>query len=181
MDYMFTGMPTSVPVGTTLSLQNSGTEVHEMVVAMKNPGTTQTWDELLQMPEGEAFQYITVVGGAIAAPGSTGDVPVQVSMEGEYLMVCFITQGTYSLPPMQSPGASTEPSAEASLVLPSAEASGLESPGASMGIPHFMLGMTQEFMVTAAGSTPGPIPTPGASMDAGSSLEPTESESPEAS
>src|SRR4051812_30065662 len=61
MDYMFTGMPTSVPVGTTLSLQNSGTEVHEMVVAMKNPGTTQTWDELLQMPEGEAFQYITVV------------------------------------------------------------------------------------------------------------------------
>jgi hypothetical protein len=177
---MFTGMPTSVPVGTTLTLQNAGTEVHEMVVAMKNPGVTQTWDELLQMPEEDVFQYITVVGGAMAAPGTTGDVPVQVSTEGEYLMVCFIPQGTYSLPPMASPGASGEPgaSAEPSLVLPSAEASGLESPGASMGIPHFMLGMTQEFLVTAAGSTPGPIPTPGASMDAGSSLEPGASGSP---
>src|SRR4051794_26359617 len=181
VDYQFTGLPTSVPVGTTLTLQNSGTEVHEMVLLMKNPGVTQSWDELLQMSGTDASQYITIQGGAIAAPGTAGDVPVQVTQEGDYVMLCFIPQGTYSLPPQPSAGASMEPgaSAEASLVLPSAgasgleppSASGLESPSASMGIPHFMLGMMQEFQVTAAGSTPGPIPTPGASMDTSSSME----------
>src|SRR3954452_14805657 len=182
VDYQFTGMPTSVPVGTTLTLQNSGTEVHEMVIIMKNPGVTQSWDELLQMSGTDASQYITIQGGAIAAPGTAGDVPLQVTQEGDYVMLCFIPQCTYSLPPQPSAGASMEPGAlaDASLVLPSAgasglespSASGLESPSASMGIPHFMLGMMQEFQVTAAGSTPGPIPTPAASMDTSSSMEP---------
>src|SRR4051794_2860625 len=182
VDYQFTGMPTSVPVGTTLTLQNSGTEVHEMVIAMKNPGVTQSWDELVQMPEDQVTQFVTILGGTVAAPGSTGDAPIQVTQEGDYLMICFIPQGTYSMPPVASrePGASGAPGASLSVpsAIPSTASSGLVSPGASMGIPHFMLGMMQEFQVTAAGSTPGPIPTPGASMGAGSSMEPGMSGAP---
>src|SRR4051812_32442073 len=120
VDYQFTGMPTSVPVGTTLMLQNAGTEVHEMVIAMKNPGVTQSWDELVQMPEEQVTQFVTILGGTVAAPGSTGDAPIQVTQEGDYLMICFIPQGTYSMPPVASrePGASGAPGA--SLSVPSA-------------------------------------------------------------
>lgn len=188
-------MPTSVPVGTTLNLQNNGTEVHEMVIVRKNDGVTQPFEELLQLPEDQVPQYITVVGQTMAAPGDAAGAGLQVTQEGDYLVLCFIPQGTYSMPPIASgeptasgePGMSAEPSTEASMAAASPAASGLESPGASMGIPHFMLGMMQEFQVTAAGSTPGPIPTaapsmsPGASMDTGASMEPGESESPEAS
>src|SRR3954470_19559086 len=140
VDYQFTGMPTSVPVGTTLTLQNSGTEVHEMVIAMKNPGVTQSWDELVQMPEDQVTQFVTILGGTVAAPGSTGDAPIQVTQEGDYLMICFIPQGTYSMPPVASgePGASGAPGASLSVpsAIPSTASSGLVSPGASMGIPH---------------------------------------------
>jgi len=163
----------TVPVGTSFTLQNAGTEVHEMVLVRKNDGVTQTWDELLTLPEDQVTQFVTPVGSAIAAPGTTGDMPVQVTQEGDYLMICFIPQGTYSMPPTASgePGMSSEPSMEPSM------AAG--SPGASMGIPHFMLGMEQEFTVTAAGTTPGPIASP--AMSPGASMAPTNSMEPGAS
>src|SRR6476646_6102118 len=70
-EYRFEGLPTSVPVGTTITLDNQGTEVHEIVIVRRNDGATQTWDELLAMPQEQAFQYITPVGQLMAAPGTT--------------------------------------------------------------------------------------------------------------
>jgi len=78
VDYQFTGMPTSVPVGTTLTLQNSGTEVHEMVVIMKNPGVTQSWDELLQMSGTDAFLNVAVVSWQSTSLNSSTGVSVKV-------------------------------------------------------------------------------------------------------
>jgi len=143
VDYAFEGVPTSVPAGTTFRFDNQGTELHEMAVFRKNDDVTQSFEEILQLPDEEAFTMVTPVGQAFSAPTEMAEGEVNVTEEGEYIMLCFIPQGTVELP-SESPG--TSPAAE--------------SPAASPGPPHFVLGMAQLFDVTEAGSTPGPIASP---------------------
>ena len=175
VDYAFQGVPTSVPAGTTFTFTNQGTEAHEMVVVRKNEGVTQTFQELLTLPDQEAFQLVAMVGATVAPPGEQAEAPVTVQDEGEYLMICFIPQGTTDLSePGGTPGAS--PGLES-------PGHGEHSPGASIpvGPPHFVLGMLQEFQVTEAGSSPGPIASPGMhGMSPGTSpaLSPAVSASP---
>jgi plastocyanin len=90
-------VPTSVPAGTTFTFTNQGTEAHEMVVVRKNEGVTQTFQELLTLPDQEAFQLVAVVGATVAPPGEQAEAPVTVQDEGGYLMICFIPQGTTDL------------------------------------------------------------------------------------
>jgi hypothetical protein len=140
-DYHFGGLPTTVPAGTTLSLTNEGKELHELVLARKNDGVTQTWDELLQMSDTEVFQYVSLVGDGtplFAASGQTAEGSFTLAQEGEYIALCFIPQGMTELP--TDPNASMDPALLA-------------------GTPHFMLGMIQTFTVTPAGSEVGPLPS----------------------
>jgi hypothetical protein len=160
-EYRYEGLPTSVPVGSGLALVNEGAEVHELAVFRRNEGTTESWEELLALPEDEALTKVTPVDASFAAPGQSADHPVLVAQEGDYIAVCFIPQGMTSIPTDggASPGASgaVDPS-EAPASIP------------AFGPPHFVLGMWQSFAVTAAGSTPGPLPTeaPAASAPAAS-------------
>ncbi len=136
-DYRFEGLPTTVPAGTTFTLDNQGTEVHELIVVRRNDGVTQTWDELLALPEDQVNQYITFVGQVMAAPGTVAEGDIVVDQQGDYFAGCFVPQGTTTMPdPSASPAAS-----------------------APTGTPHFMLGMRQEFTVTAAGTPVGPLPS----------------------
>lgn len=149
-DYHFGDLPVSVPVGTTLGLSNQGAELHELVVARKNDGVTQSWEELLQMPDEEALQYVSLVGDGMplfAAPGETAPTTLTIAQEGEYIALCFVPQGMTELPT-----ASTDPSS-----IPS-------------GPPHFTLGMIQTFTVTPAGTDVGPLPSaaPAGEMPMGS-------------
>ena len=41
-DYAFVGLPSSVPVGTSFRFVNGGDEDHEMFIARRNEGTTET-------------------------------------------------------------------------------------------------------------------------------------------
>jgi hypothetical protein len=155
-DYLFEGLPTSVPAGTSLTLTNAGTELHELIVVRKNDGVTQTWDELIALPEGESDQYVTFLGVLIADPGADGASPedgstsILLDTEGDYLAICFIPEGMTSM----------------------AQAMASPDPGASFGPPHFLLGMRQEFAVTAAGTESGPMPSPAASGMPGHSMAP---------
>jgi hypothetical protein len=139
-DYHFGGLPTSIPVGTVISFQNQGAELHEIVVFRKNDGVTQSFEELLQLPDEEALQYVTMVGGEVplfAAPGATAEGTLTIDQEGEYIALCFVPQGFTELP---APDASIDP---ALLAAP----------------PHFTLGMVQTFTVTPAGTEVGPLPS----------------------
>jgi hypothetical protein len=138
-DYTFLGLPTTVPVGTTLTLDNQGQEVHMMLVVRKNDGVTKTWDELLAMPGNEADQYVTYGDPLVAAPGMTAPGSIVIAQTGEYFALCFVPQGTTSFEQLS---ASPAPSA------------------AAPGTPHFMLGMRQTFTGTEAGTAPGPLPSP---------------------
>ena len=156
-DYHFEGLPSSVPAGTSLTLTNAGHEVHELLVVRKNDGVTESFDELLALPQEEALQKVTVTGILFAAPGESAAMgmdatgapspmtAITVAQEGEYLAICFIPQGTTEMPDFSAQAAppSGAPAASA----------------APQGPPHFLLGMKQEFTVTAAGSAIGPIPS----------------------
>jgi hypothetical protein len=157
-EYAFGNLPVSVPAGTSLAFTNTGVEVHELIVARKNDGVTESWDELIALPEEEAFQKVTTLGPLFAAPGEAAAIGIgpagpepmsalTVVQEGEYIALCFIPQGTTELPDFSA-------EAEAPASPDAASAS-----GAPQGPPHFVLGMRQEFTVTAAGGTPGPIPS----------------------
>jgi hypothetical protein len=156
-EYAFGDLPTSVPVGTSLAFMNTGAEAHELLVARKNDGVTESWDELIAMPEEEAFAKVTTLGPLFANPGETaafgigptGPTPMTaltLEQQGDYIALCFIPQGTTELPDF-----SAEAAAPAS---PDASAS-----QAPQGPPHFVLGMRQEFTVTDTDSSPGPIPS----------------------
>lgn len=168
VDYAFEGVPTSVPVGTTFGFDNQGTELHEMAVFRKNDDVTMSFEEILQLPDAEAFTMVTPVGQAFSAPGEMAEGEVNLAQEGEYILLCFIPQGTIELP-TESPGTS-----------PSAESPGA-SPAASPGPPHFVLGMLQQFQVTEAGSTPGPIASPMVPASPGTSPGTSPAISPDAS
>ncbi len=139
-DYHFGGLPTTVPVGTVLSFENPGAELHEIVVFRKNDGVTQPFEELLQLPDDEALQYVTMVGEMplFAGPGQVAEGTLTLTQEGEYIALCFVPQGMTELP--------TDPDASLDPALASAP-------------PHFALGMVQTFTVTPAGTEVGPLPS----------------------
>lgn len=119
VDYGFEGLPEELEAGrTSIDLTNDGKELHEIALLTKNAGVTESFDELLALPEEEAMTKVTRVGGAFAAPGDDDYVVVDLA-KGDYLAVCFIPQGLTSEEAQPSPDAK----------------------------PHFLLGMKQEITV----------------------------------
>ena len=120
-EYAFGGLATEVAAGpTVVQLANTGAEFHEVAMVRKDDGVTESFDELLALPEEQFGDKVTFVGAAFAAPGETGGAVVDLAA-GDYLAVCFVPVGA----------------------TPDALAAG----GAPDGPPHFMQGMEQEFTV----------------------------------
>ncbi|MCY7418089.1 MAG: hypothetical protein LH650_06255 [Chloroflexi bacterium] len=140
-DYHFAGLSTSVPAGTRLALTNTGAEVHQIVIARRVDGVTQTWDELLTDPDPVASGYIMLEGQLFADPGQAAAGDILLARPGDYFAICFVPQGLTAIP-----DASATP--------------GVDASAPALGPAHYLLGMRQEFSVTAAGSTPGPLPIP---------------------
>jgi hypothetical protein len=144
-EYAFGDLPASVPVGTSLAFTNTGAEVHELILARKNDGVTESWEELLALPDEEALQKVTTVGPLFAAPGEaaafgigptgpTSMTALTVDQPGDYLALCAIPQGMTELPDFGAAAPSAGPATSM----------------APQGPPHFVLGMFQEFTVTTA-------------------------------
>lgn len=125
VDYSFQGVPSTIPAGRVgVNFENKGKELHEFVLLRKNDDTTESFDELLELPEEEAMEKVTSGFGAFAFPGSSDSRIIELEA-GEYLAVCFIPVGL------------TPEVAEAA-------ESGGEEP---QGPPHFTQGMRAEFTV----------------------------------
>ena len=120
-EYAFNGVPEEVAAGSVkIRFTNEGAELHEAVHLVKKEGTTESWDELLELPQEEAMGKVDFVGAGFAFPGNF-DVGVHDWEPGEHILVCFLPQGA----------------------TPEAFASGEEPEGP----PHFTLGMRHEFVV----------------------------------
>ena len=120
-DYSFDGIPTELPAGrVAFLLTNEGSEPHEMALARKKDGVTESWDEILALPEDQAMEKIDQAGGAFAPGQGDQGLAIAELEAGEYVAVCFIPVGT------------------------SIDDTG-EHPGD--GPPHFTQGMKSEFTV----------------------------------
>ena len=96
---------------------------------LRELATARGWlDPSAALPEDEAFSKVGFIGVAMAGPGEAAAEAVSATEPGQYLMVCFIPQGTMSIP-SQAPDASGPPT------------------GLGDGPPHFTLGMAQEFTI----------------------------------
>ena len=117
-DYAFQGIPAAIDAGaTSFDMTNEGTELHEMVIIRKNDDTKESFDELIAMPQEEAQKKTTIAGSTFVPPGKTDYAVVDLT-KGEYIVLCFIPQGTKD--------ENTE----------------------GKGAPHFTMGMRQEFTVS---------------------------------
>jgi hypothetical protein len=93
-DYEFEGIDDELDAGpNVVSLENEGNEAHELALMRINDGVELTVDELLALPEEEAMQQVTPIGGNFAMPGATGYTVVDLP-PGRYVAVCFIPVGT---------------------------------------------------------------------------------------
>lgn len=110
------------PGMTAISFSNGGTEIHEMLLARINDDTTESAQELLELPEEEAMTKATMLGAVFGFPGEGDTLFVDLD-PGRYAIFCFLPVG------------STPDNLEA------LEAGELE------GAPHFTQGMVQEFTI----------------------------------
>jgi hypothetical protein len=122
VEYAFEGMPDTLSAGlVALRFTNDGDEYHEIIVFRKNDGVTESFDEILELPEGQSEELMTFVGAANAEPGESRATVFEVEA-GEYIALCFIPVGA----PVGGP-----------------EGEGEDPPGP----PHWVEGMRSEFTV----------------------------------
>ena len=133
-DQYFAGLPTSLPVGSRLRMSNAGAEVHQMIVARRVDGVTRTWDELLEDPDPVDAGLVELAGQLFAAPGQDADGDITIVEPGDYFAVCFV------------PRDHVHPGRECD--------TGVGAGAAPPPSAHYMLGMRQEFSVTAPGRRP---------------------------
>jgi hypothetical protein len=122
VEYAFEGVPDTLSAGlVALRFTNDGDEYHEFIVFRKNDGVTESFDEILELPEGQSEELMTFVGAANAEPGESRASVFEVEA-GEYIALCFIPVGA----PVGGP-----------------EGEGEDPPGP----PHWVEGMRSEFTV----------------------------------
>jgi hypothetical protein len=93
-DHEYSGLPKTLQAGVVgFTIVNEGQDSHVLVVARFNDGVTQTVDQLIALPEQEAFQLVTPAGAAFANPGQSDTTFIRLT-PGRYAAVCPIPEGT---------------------------------------------------------------------------------------
>ena len=96
VDFGFDGLPEELDAGRTVFRFTNATEAgeaHEMFIARKADGVTESLSELLALPEEEGMAKIIPTGVVFSdAPG--GQATTLVDLEpGEYVAICMIPTG----------------------------------------------------------------------------------------
>jgi hypothetical protein len=93
VEYAFVDAPDTLKAGRVgFALENTGVEQHEMVLFKRADGTTDTLDQILELPEDEMMSKMTFTGVAFGDPGTTNYVAMDLD-PGTYFLLCFIPQG----------------------------------------------------------------------------------------
>ena len=92
-EYAFAGLPATLEAGrTSVDLTNNGVELHEVALLSKNPGVTETFDQILALSEEEAMTKVRPQSITFASQGDTEYSVVDLPA-GDYVAVCFLPQG----------------------------------------------------------------------------------------
>lgn len=96
VDYAFQGIPSRMQAGVVsfeFAVPSSAKEVHELVLLRKNDGVTESFEQLLRLPEEQARAKTTSVGGIEpTVPGEDGHSLAKLE-PGQYMAVCFLPVG----------------------------------------------------------------------------------------
>ena len=121
VDFAFEAELDDLAEGKTMfQFSNAGSELHEMVLIRINDDTTESVDELLELPEEEAEAKTQFMGVSFAAPGGESTMFAELDA-GRYVVLCFVPTGSTSF----------------------------EDAETADGPPHFTHGMMKEFTVEA--------------------------------
>lgn len=94
IDYAFEGIPATVAGGlTAITFTNAGDEPHEMVLFAKGEGVTESFDDLLALPEEEVGDKVVPVGGVSPIEAGDSDTALVDLEPGEYMAICFLPVG----------------------------------------------------------------------------------------
>lgn len=125
-EYAFQGVSTrAAPGAASFEFANTGTEMHELQIVKKRAGVTESFDRILELDEAQAETKVDMVAGVQPIRPGDRDYAVVNLERGEYLIVCFLSEGA-------------TPAAFEALE------SGGELPD---GPPHFTLGMKNTITV----------------------------------
>jgi hypothetical protein len=93
VDYAFQGLPTELPAGpTSIAFTDGGNEEHEIMIVKVADGDPITLDDLLALPQDQAFARVRPVTLTWGAPGETGYTAVDLT-PGTYFALCNIPIG----------------------------------------------------------------------------------------
>ncbi len=155
VEYAFAGLPDSVPLGTTLGFTNGGVELHEMIVNRIADGVTETFDELMALNESgvdlEAEGYIDTAFGEpilMALPGQTAEETITLDQAGRYVVLCFVPTGLVPEKLAEFGVDVTTIGPDTDMADLPVEAQAYLEEVMSVGVPHIVNGMIQEFVVT---------------------------------
>ena len=122
-EYAFEGVPPTIEPGlTAFRAENTGGELHEIVLFRIDDDVDASVEELVELPEEEADEMIEFQGFAMAPPGESSVTFAELE-PGRYGMICFIPVGTTSFEDLP------------------------EEDSEDAGPPHFTQGMIAEFEV----------------------------------
>ena len=95
IDFEYEGVPETIDAGTVAFqfTNDAETEDHMMGILKKKDGVDLTWEELLDLPEGEAESMTEFKGEAFAPAGESSSALAELDA-GEYAMICFIPVGS---------------------------------------------------------------------------------------
>ncbi len=97
-DYKFEGLEDSYPAGVRrFKLDNTGKEAHEMIILSRKPGVTESFDQILKLPEEKAQSKVDFAGSADTIDPGKASYGIADLKPGEYIAVCFLPKGTTSL------------------------------------------------------------------------------------
>jgi hypothetical protein len=90
LEYSFEGIPEELEAGQVgIVFTNDGEEPHELLILRFNDDTTESLDEIVQLPEREARELVTDAAGTFAESGQTTRTFADLE-PGRYAAVCFV-------------------------------------------------------------------------------------------
>jgi len=94
IDYAYRSLPGTLPAGAVrLALKNTGDEAHNLVVFARQPGVTESFDELLALPGEQRQSKLRLVDLTSTDPGGTGFLVADMTA-GDHIVICTIGKGT---------------------------------------------------------------------------------------
>ncbi len=94
VNYAYQGLPATLPAGTVrIEMENTSDEAHEIVVLNRKPGVTETYDQILALPEDQLEAKLDFVDATSANPGETVYMVANLPA-GDLVFLCSFGKGT---------------------------------------------------------------------------------------